>query len=407
MPNEKINNQSFVNTSSVIGARLVVVYFLHQSRNEWVNWNGDTHNVRRPIGTVTGSIDEAYKCAERSRAPGTVFGMQDSIGIELICTTGTLLLAEQFTDSPFDKWAAIYFGGNLGSLKKLLNRLPDRRFLSKTCFVGSERPVFQEFTATTQLFKRSALAGGRQNGLGWSAKSYQPKLNDAEKIVALINTSVSAATFDGEGAIGRAVSATQALSAGATPAAQLIANKTEATLADSQVKEQPRNVLMVDESQWGGSAVILVPEAPVPAPQTPALPPPSPLESTEREQLTSARIGQGLYRRRLEEIETCCRVTGLSELAHLRASHIKPWRACTDSEKLDGNNGLLLSPHIDHLFDQGYITFTDTGDFLVSKSLKPSVLVLWKLAEKANVGVFNPAQRWYLAYHRENIFRRE
>jgi len=107
----------------------------------------------------------------------------------------------------------------------------------------------------------------------------------------------------------------------------------------------------------------------------------------------------------LEEIETCCRLTGLSELSHLRASHIKPWRASTDAEKLDGNNGLLLSPHVDHLFDQGYISFTDTGDLLVSTSLKPSVLALWKLTENANVGVFNPAQRSYLAYHRQNIFR--
>jgi len=91
----------------------------------------------------------------------------------------------------------------------------------------------------------------------------------------------------------------------------------------------------------------------------------------------------------------------------LRASHIKPWRACTDAEKLDGNNGLLLSPHIDHLFDQGYISFTDTGDLLVSTFLKPSVLVFWKLANKVNVGAFNSAQRSYLAYHRQNIFRRD
>lgn len=397
----------FVDTARVCAARLVVVHFLHQSRNERVNWHGDTHNVRRPVGSVTGAIDEAYKCAERSRAPGTVFGMQDSVGIELICDTGTLLLAEQFTDSPFDHWAALFSSGDLVSLEKVLRRLPEKRFIGKTCFVGSERPVFQELTATTQLFKRSAIAGGRQNGLGWSAKPYQPKLNDAAKIVALINAAVTAAASVREDAIGTAVAATRALGAGTTHAARLLANETGATPAEPQPKAQPHDVHEVGDSDPGESTVVSIPEVHVLVPETPVLTPPSPLESTEREQLKSARIGQGLYRKRLEEIETCCRVTGLSELTHLRASHIKPWRVCSDGEKLDGNNGLLLSPHVDHLFDQGYISFTDTGDLLVSAFLKPSVMAAWKLTEKANVGIFNPAQRSYLAYHRQNIFRQD
>lgn len=406
MPRENSRTQAFIDSARVTSARLVVVYFLHQSRNEWVNWNGDTHNVRRPVGSVTGVIDEAYTCAERNRAPGTVFGMQDSIGIEVICDTGALLLAEQFTDSPFEHWAALNFGTNLGSLKKLLRRFPERRFIGKTYFVGSDRPVFQELTATTQLFKRSALAGGRQNGLGWSAKPYQPKLRDAARIVAFINKSVTAAASAGEDAVGTAVSDTQ-LGVDATPATQLFANETEAISATPLPKAQLRADLELGDSQPSGSTAVSMPVAPVLSPETSVLRPPAPLERTEREQLTSARIGQELYRKRLEEIETCCRVTGLAELTHLRASHIKPWRACTDAEKLDGNNGLLLSPHVDHLFDQGYISFTDTGDLLVSTSLKPSVLTQWKLANNVNVGVFNPAQRSYLAYHRQYIFRRD
>ena len=56
--------------------------------------------------------------------------------------------------------------------------------------------------------------------------------------------------------------------------------------------------------------------------------------------------------------EQYCRVTGVRETRHLKAGHIKPWRDATDGERLDGANGLLLSPHIDHLFDEGYITFS-------------------------------------------------
>jgi putative restriction endonuclease len=37
----------------------------------------------------------------------------------------------------------------------------------------------------------------------------------------------------------------------------------------------------------------------------------------------------------------------------LRASHIKPWSDCSNRERLDPLNGLLLVAHIDALFDNG------------------------------------------------------
>ena len=74
--------------------------------------------------------------------------------------------------------------------------------------------------------------------------------------------------------------------------------------------------------------------------------------STERDALTKARLGQGLFRHRVAEREPACRVTGLKRQEFLVASHIKPWRDCDNSERLDGANGLLLSPHVDKLFDR-------------------------------------------------------
>ncbi|MGL6476290.1 HNH endonuclease [Aeromonas hydrophila] len=44
------------------------------------------------------------------------------------------------------------------------------------------------------------------------------------------------------------------------------------------------------------------------------------------------------------------------------ASHIKPWSESNNTKHLDGNNGLLLPPHIDKLLDRGWITFSDSGD---------------------------------------------
>ena len=75
--------------------------------------------------------------------------------------------------------------------------------------------------------------------------------------------------------------------------------------------------------------------------------------------------------------EVRCRVTGVSEQRHLRASHIKPWRSSTDSERLNGANGLLLSPHIDHLFDQGLLTFTADQRLLVVPEVEHKLVDAW------------------------------
>lgn len=126
--------------------------------------------------------------------------------------------------------------------------------------------------------------------------------------------------------------------------------------------------------------------------------------ATERQQLVRSRRGQGVYRRNLEGFETACRVTGVAILSHLRASHIKPWRVSSDFEKLDGNNGLLLSPHIDHLFDRGFISFTDEGVLLVANDMDEATLQKWGLEPGAHCGSFRPEQLPYLEFHRAYIF---
>lgn len=60
------------------------------------------------------------------------------------------------------------------------------------------------------------------------------------------------------------------------------------------------------------------------------------------------------------------RVTKVERLEHLVASHTKPWRDSTNEERLNGENGLLLTPAIDHLFDKGFISFEDKGALVVS-----------------------------------------
>jgi hypothetical protein len=125
----------------------------------------------------------------------------------------------------------------------------------------------------------------------------------------------------------------------------------------------------------------------------------------ERKALISARRGQGVFRDNLELIEKSCRVTGLRDLLHLRASHIKPWKLSDDREKVDGYNGLLLSPHIDHLFDRGWITFVDEGHLKASPNLDPMVFNTWRIEPDRNPPPFKIQQCEYLEFHREVVFK--
>ena len=128
------------------------------------------------------------------------------------------------------------------------------------------------------------------------------------------------------------------------------------------------------------------------------------IDKTTVEQLVKSRRGQGVFKSRVEKIEPKCRVTGTQERRHLIASHIKPWRVSNNQERLDGNNGLMLSPHVDHLFDRGFISFKNNGDLLISSVVNIDMLHSWGIFI-SNVGVFNKKQCEYLEYHRENILK--
>jgi hypothetical protein len=132
-----------------------------------------------------------------------------------------------------------------------------------------------------------------------------------------------------------------------------------------------------------------------------------PIPATEKLALIAARVGQGAFRTAVQKIEPRCRITGVSDPTFLRASHIKPWRVADDRERLDGYNGLMLTPTIDQLFDQGYISFKQSGELLLVPSVSDDV---WSaLTIPVNrphyTGPFQPAQNLYLEYHRDAVFR--
>lgn len=132
------------------------------------------------------------------------------------------------------------------------------------------------------------------------------------------------------------------------------------------------------------------------------------IPETEKKALINSRRGQGRFRENVENIEKKCRVTNVNNLNYLIASHIKPWKDCNSNERLDGENGLLLSPNIDHLFDKGYISFEDNGDLIISEFADRNTLKKMgiDLQQKINVGRFTKMQQHYLAYHRKHVLKK-
>lgn len=141
------------------------------------------------------------------------------------------------------------------------------------------------------------------------------------------------------------------------------------------------------------------------------------LDDTVKRSLILARRGQGKFRANVEAVEHACRLTGVTNPSLLIASHIKPWRLCaTAHERLDGMNGLLLTPDADHLFDRGFISFHDEGDVIVSPRVDRMDLrrlgfehLAWDglgVSEAPavwNVEAFAHKQKEYLAYHRAEV----
>lgn len=129
------------------------------------------------------------------------------------------------------------------------------------------------------------------------------------------------------------------------------------------------------------------------------------ITTTEKEMLIKSRIGQGVFRDRIIKKYQHCVITGIDDSRLLLASHIKPWRSASNYERLSSENGLLLSPLYDRLFDIGLITFDDNMKVLISNKLSSDNI--YKINIDINkVYVNNPSNEMIvnMRYHRKNIF---
>ncbi|WP_428075677.1 HNH endonuclease [Candidatus Avelusimicrobium luingense] len=130
-------------------------------------------------------------------------------------------------------------------------------------------------------------------------------------------------------------------------------------------------------------------------------------ESPKNQEIRKARIGQGKYRELLLEECPFCPITMISDDRLLIASHIKPWAVSTDKEKIDPQNGFMLSPLYDKLFDRGFITFTDDKHVQLSNWISAQN---WKRIGIHDNDFFQAlpiteARKVYLEFHRKSVFK--
>lgn len=127
------------------------------------------------------------------------------------------------------------------------------------------------------------------------------------------------------------------------------------------------------------------------------------LSETEKIELVKIRIGQGIFRKSLLSIHTTCMLCNVNNAQLLIASHIKPWRDCASDERLDVNNGLLLCPNHDSLFDKGFITFDDSGQIVISTNLSDMDRLFLNVIESMKVN-YSDCRKEYMKWHRTHVF---
>jgi hypothetical protein len=124
-------------------------------------------------------------------------------------------------------------------------------------------------------------------------------------------------------------------------------------------------------------------------------------ETTERISQVKSRVGQGAYRKSIiHRWRYQCGVTGFDDPRILIASHIVAWKEATNDERLDVDNGILLSPTFDALFDKHFISFENNGKIILSDEIDRSAFQKIGITGKEKLQQIHSGNLNYLERHR-------
>lgn len=130
------------------------------------------------------------------------------------------------------------------------------------------------------------------------------------------------------------------------------------------------------------------------------------VEGESKKAVINVRVNQGIFRNLLLKRYNRCCLCKVENSALLIASHIKPWAESEPEEKLDVNNGFLMCPNHDKLFDKGYITFGNDGKIIISDKLTEEDKIFLNVDSKMYIEKLTNGNKKYLEFHRKNVFDR-
>lgn len=129
------------------------------------------------------------------------------------------------------------------------------------------------------------------------------------------------------------------------------------------------------------------------------------IEGETKKAIINVRVNQGKFRELLLNRYNQCCLCNVRNHELLIASHIKPWIESEPKEKVDVNNGFLMCPNHDKLFDKGYITFDDDGKIIISDRLTKNDRAFLNVDSRRQIEL-TEGNKKYLKFHRENVFNR-
>ena len=130
----------------------------------------------------------------------------------------------------------------------------------------------------------------------------------------------------------------------------------------------------------------------------------------DRPALVTQRVNQQYFRNTLihNYHDHCC-ITGIAIDPLLVASHIKPWKDSSPTEKVAASNGLLLNAFHDRAFDQGLITLDNDFAIHVSPHVEHTEINdewLYRYdGQRISLPVVCSPSREFLEFHREHIYQ--
>ncbi|WP_433595423.1 HNH endonuclease [Lysinibacillus xylanilyticus] len=127
---------------------------------------------------------------------------------------------------------------------------------------------------------------------------------------------------------------------------------------------------------------------------------------SEKQYLSKIRLTQGKFRESLLKKSPSCNICGMNITKMLVASHIKPWKDSNDAERVDFHNGLLLCPAHNAAFDNGYITFNEKGNIVISDLVEKQNREILQLNIDIRLNL-KPQHINYMNWHNKNVFKQK